>query len=341
MYVNSWLTRRASLTPNKTALIDTNDGDRQITYRELNHQTNRTAHFLRQRLYVERGDRVAVLAMNCVEYLDLWFACGKIGAVIQLLNWRLTPRELAALVADATPRVLVYGPDFAGVVDELRGQVACVKHFVALGEHQTDSDTKFIDREECADSEPPEADLGWNDAWAICYTGGTTGFPKGAVLTHRSITANSINTVVSWGLTGDDVAILQMPLFHTGGFNVFTAPLVHVGGTSIVCRTFDLDHTFDLIRDREVSLLVGVPTMYIMMQQHPRWQEADFSRMKICGSGGASCPEPVIDRFQRARGRALHRLRPDRGRAQQLLDATGGAARKAGSSRLPVVPRRR
>jgi fatty-acyl-CoA synthase len=298
MYVNNWLTRRASLSPDKIALVDAVDGDRQITFREWNSQVNRTADFLRRHLSVERGDRVAVLAMNCVEYLDLWFACGKIGAVIQLLNWRLTPRELAGLVADATPRVLVYGPDFAGAVAELRGQAACIDHFVALGDPQTPTDVELAERLECVDSEPPEVALDWNDPWAICYTGGTTGFPKGAVLTHRSITANSINTVVSWGLTADDVAILQMPLFHTGGFNVFTAPLVHVGGTSIVCRTFDLDQTFDLIRDRGVSLLVGVPTMYLVMQQHPRWQEADFSRVKICGSGGASCPEPVIDRFR-------------------------------------------
>jgi len=304
MYVNNWLTRRASMTPNKTALIDTTGGERRITYLEWNRQVNRTANFLVQRLSVQRGDRVAVLAMNCVEYLDLWFACGKIGAVIQLLNWRLTPRELSGLVTDAAPGVLVYGPDFAEAVAELREQAACVDHFVPLGAPEVATDPKFIDRGECADGEPPEVELDWNDPWAICYTGGTTGFPKGAVLTHRSITANSINTIVSWGLTGDDVAILQMPLFHTGGFNVFTAPLVHVGGTSIVCRTFDLDQTFDLIRDHEVSLLVGVPTMYIMMQQHPRWAETDFSRVKICGSGGASCPEPVIDRF-RERGLEL------------------------------------
>ncbi len=298
MFVNNWLTRRAALTPDKTALVDTLDGGRRISYREWNSSVNRTANFLREALGVGRGDRVAVLAMNCVEYLDLWFACGKLGAVIQLLNWRLTPRELAGLMADASPTVVVYGPEFGEQVGELGGEAEGVQRFIALGEPTGGKDAAFVDRGGFADSEPPEVDLTWDDPWAICYTGGTTGFPKGAVLTHRSITANSINTVVSWGLTPDDVAILQMPLFHTGGFNVFTAPLVHVGGTSIVCRSFDLDQTFGLIRDQSVTLLVGVPTMYIMMQQHPRWQEADFSRLKICGSGGASCPAPVIEKFR-------------------------------------------
>jgi fatty-acyl-CoA synthase len=102
---------------------------------------------------------------------------------------------------------------------------------------------------------------------------------------------------MSWGLTPDDVAILNMPLFHTGGFNVWTAPLVHIGGKSIVCRAFDVDQTFDLIRDHGVTLFVGVPTMHIMLQQHRRWAEADFSRLRVCGSGGASCPMPIIQKY--------------------------------------------
>ena len=298
MYVNNWLTRRAQLSPDKLALVDTLNDDGRITYRQWNRRVNQTANLLRDRLSVGKGDRVAILASNCVEYLDLWFACGKIGAIVQLLNWRLTAHELAGLIADGSPSVLVHGPEFEALVAELRAAATDVGRYVALGQPTAADDTAFSERAQYPDSEPPEVDLAWDDPWAICYTGGTTGFPKGAILSHRSITANSVNTVMSWGLTADDVAILQLPLFHTGGFNVFTAPLVHVGGTSIVCGGFDLDQTFDLIRDHGVTLLVGVPTMYLMMQQHPRWQEADLSRLKIAGSGGASCPESVIERFK-------------------------------------------
>jgi fatty-acyl-CoA synthase len=297
MYVNNWLTRREMLTPNKVALIDTLHDKRRITYRQWNHTVNRTAHFLSKALGVQKGDRVAILAMNCVEYLDLWFACGKIGAILQLLNWRLTPHELGGLLADAAPVVFVYGPDFVAQVDSLRANAASVRNFVALDNPANSSDVPFSQREQYPDTEPPDVNLSWNDPWAICYTGGTTGLPKGAILTHRAITANSVNTVMSWGLSQDDVAVLQNPLFHTGGFNIWTAPLVHIGGTSIVCRGFDVDQTYDLIRDEGVTLFVGIPTMYVMMQQHPRWAEADFSRLKICGSGGASCPLPVIEKF--------------------------------------------
>jgi fatty-acyl-CoA synthase len=288
MYIGDWLARREMLTPNKVALVDTLNGNRRITYREWNRAANRTANFLREELGVRKGDRVAVLAMNCVEYLDVWFACGKLGAIMQTLNWRLTPRELAGLIADATPRVLLYGADFVSPVEALRALNATPALTLALS---------LDGREKMADTPPPEIELTWNDPWVICYTGGTTGLPKGAILTHRAITANSVNTVVSWGLTPDDVTILNSPLFHTGGLNVFTAPLVHIGGTSIVCRAFDADQVFDLIRDAGVTIYFGVPTMFIAMQQHTRWNEADFSKLKLVISGGAPCPLPVFEKF--------------------------------------------
>ncbi len=286
MFIGDWLARRAQLTPNKIALIDTLNSNRAITYRDWNRSANRTANFLRERYGVQKGDRVAVLALNCVEYLDLWFACGKLGAILQALNWRLTAPELAELIADASPRVLFYGTDFAAPVDELSALTPTPALPLTGGGLGSGSDAP-----------PPAVDLTWDDAWVICYTGGTTGLPKGALLTHGNITWNAINTVASWGLTPDDVAILNAPLFHTGGLNVFTAPLVHIGGTSIVCRAFDADQVFNLLRDQRVTLFFGVPTMFIALQQHPRWNAADFSKLKIVISGGAPCPLPVFEKF--------------------------------------------
>jgi len=291
MHIRDWLARREMLTPEKVALIDTLNGGQKITYREWNRAANRTAHFLREHCGVQKGDRVAVLAMNCVEYLDVWFACGKLGAVLQNLNWRLIPAELAGLIDDAAPKVLLYGPDFAAQADALQSHPGRhPAHFIPISGLQS-----LIAN--YPSSAPYEVELTWDDPWVICYTGGTTGIPKGAVLTHRSITANSVNTVMSWGLTPDDIAVLNAPLFHIGGLNVFTAPLVHISGASIVCRTFDADQVFDLIRDAGVTLFFGVPTMFIALQQHPRWAEADFSKLKIVISGGAPCPMPVFERF--------------------------------------------
>lgn len=297
MYIGDWLARREMLTPDKVALIDTVHADRPITYREWNRAANRTANFFRERCGVQKGDRVAVLAMNCVEYLDVWFACGKLGAVLHNLNWRLTLHELAVLLNNAGSSVLIYGGEFKAQANELRSQAPSLTRYIALEDKAGVGDHHFQERNTFTDAPPPEIELDWNDPWVICYTGGTTGLPKGAVLTHRSITANAANTVVSWGLTPDDVAVLDAPLFHTGGLNVFTAPLVYIGGTTIVCKRFEADELFDRLRDTRITLYFGVPTMFLMLQQHPRWEAADFTKLKLVISGGAPCPLPIFEKF--------------------------------------------
>lgn len=301
MVVGNWIGRRAQLTPDNVALIDTLNEHHPITYRAWSETVNRTARYLSEGLGVEPGDRVAVLAHNCVAYLDIWFALGRIGAILQNLNWRLTPNELEGLIVDGKPMALIYGPDFTSQVAALRNEVPGIEHFVALDEEREQAprtgDRPFSDREAFSADPLPEVALDWNAPWLICYTGGTTGTPKGVVLSHRAITANAVNTVVSWGLTADDVAILNTPLFHTGGLNVFTAPLAYQGGTSIVCRGFDPDQVFNLIESKQATLFFGVPTMFIVLQEHERWKQSDFSEMKLVISGGAPCPMPVFEKF--------------------------------------------
>lgn len=296
MAIGDWLGQRALLSPEKVALIDAQRAMEPITYRTWNARANQAAHLLRA-LGVRRGDRVAILAQNCTEYLDLWFACGKIGAVLQNLNWRLTAHELRALLDDAEPALLAYGPEAANQIAALGDDGAPRRMAIDAGRRATPGDLALAARDALPETAPEPADLGWDDPWVICYTGGTTGLPKGAVLTHGNIAWNATNTVMSWGLTPDDVTVLNAPLFHTGGLNVFTAPLVQIGGTSIVCRGFDADQLFDLVRDAGVTLYFGVPTMFIALQQHPRWGEADFSRLRLLISGGAPCPLPVFERF--------------------------------------------
>lgn len=297
MHIGDWLSRRANLTPHKIALVDSLHEDRQITYRQWNESANQTAHYLRDVFDIRKGDRVAVLSKNCVEYLDTWFALGKLGGILQNLNWRLSPIELVRLVQDAAPRVLVYGDDFLEPVNKIRDQLDHELAYVGIDQLADPGDHRFSARSNKPTSAPEEVELSWSDPWVICYTGGTTGTPKGAVLTHKSITANAVNTVVSWGLTPDDTTLLNSPLFHSGGLSVFTAPLVYVGGTSIVASDFDLEQTFQVLTDGSVTIWFGVPTMFIMMQNHESWNEADFTHLKLLISGGAPCPLPVFEKF--------------------------------------------
>ncbi|WP_255604131.1 AMP-binding protein, partial [Oscillochloris sp. ZM17-4] len=130
MFLGDWLGRRARLTPDTVALLDAENGMSPVTYRAWDEAAGRTANLLRG-LGVRKGDRVAVLSLNCVAYLDIWFACGKLGAIMQPLNYRLTPAELAALLDDATPCVLIFGPEYAEVAGQLRAKETSVRHWVA------------------------------------------------------------------------------------------------------------------------------------------------------------------------------------------------------------------
>ena len=292
-YVTDWLEKRAKLTPERIALIDRITGT-QDTFLSWNRRANQTANFLRS-LGVGVGDRVSVYSSNRTEFLDLFFACGKLGAIVHNLNWRLTVHELRGIIADASPKVLIYSGDWSAQVDELRSSLD-TDIVVALDEPGP-GDRSFGDRDREPEVLTDRPDLTMDHPWGIYYTGGTTGLPKGAIITHGNMTWNSVNTVSSWGITADHVAPLQLPIFHIGGPNIFMLPLVHVGGTTILCADFDIDETFDLVEDGGITHYVAVPTMYQMMQAHPRWDTTDFSKLELVISGGAPCPLPIMRKF--------------------------------------------
>lgn len=146
---------------------------------------------------------MSIYAMNRVEYLDALFACNKLGAILHVINWRLTVRELEDIINDAAPRGMLYSREFSSQVDELRPRLSSVEHFIGLdgstelAEVQMTSDQDLhwpTERSNWPKTQPPPVELDWEDPWMICYTGGTTGLPKGAILHYRSVTANSVNT---------------------------------------------------------------------------------------------------------------------------------------------------
>lgn len=276
-----WLARRARLSGRAPALVDARTGS-ATTYAEWNRRANQTARWL-ESMGLQRGEGVAVLAANSELYLDVWFACGKLGAVLQPLNGRLPASVLEDLLGRTSPRVLLFDE---GHQEKIPTLPAAKTSLAEMARQRSDLDDG--DR-------APRAELG--DPWVYCATGGTTGRPKLAVLTHENVVWNAMGTAASWGLGPRHRALLNAPLFHTGGLNVFTAPLVWAGGASWVAPRFDADQVLELVDRGAITHFFGVPTMFLALQALPRFDRVDWSGVELVISGGAPCPDPVFQRF--------------------------------------------
>ncbi|RME07701.1 MAG: long-chain-fatty-acid--CoA ligase [Anaerolineae bacterium] len=298
------LTRRADLTPEREALYDVHT-DRRYSYAELNARANRLANALRARFGVQKGDRVSILAHNSLPYVDLLYGLAKIGAIFAPLNWRLTAHELTYILNDLEPRVLLVGPEFVPVLEEMRGQIA-VEHVISLEGAPIPDAPAYDDLLAAASpDEPARPPLDGEDPYCILYTSGTTGKPKGAVLPHRQILWNAINTVISWGLSERDVSPILTPMFHAGGLFVFLTPLFYAGGRVVLARTFDPEESLRLIGRERCTVILGVPTLFQVWMNSPAFEQADFGHVHFFISGGAPCPPSLIHAWSQAKGVVL------------------------------------
>ncbi len=300
MHAADLLTNRARLTPNREALLILPAGQR-YTFAELNGRANRLANWMLA-LGVEKGDRVSILAQNCIEYVDLFYGLAKIGAILAPLNWRLAARELVYIVNDSQPKVLICGPEFTEMLEEMRPGIEVARYVSIEGaelEGTLDYDSGLAI---ASAAEPPRPPLDPDDSYAILYTSGTTGRPKGAMIPHRQILWNAINTITSWGLNENDVSPVFTPLFHAGGLFAFLTPLLYVGGRLLLFRSFDLDGIFRAILDERCTVVLGVPTIFRMIMDHAGFEEADFGHVRFFISGGAPLPPELVHEWLSAKG---------------------------------------
>ncbi|MCW8383043.1 acyl-CoA synthetase [Streptomyces justiciae] len=284
--LGSWPARRARKTPHRTALVH---GDTTWTYAQLYERTTRLAHALRAR-GVRRGDRIAYLGPNHPSYLETLFAAGTLGAVFVPLNIRLAGPEIAYQLADSGTKALVYGPQYAGRVAGLPGDTD-VRAYVEVG-------AEYEEELARSSSEPIDQPVAPDDTCIIMYTSGTTGRPKGAMLTHGNLTWNALNVLVDTDLIADERALVSAPLFHTAGLNMLTLPVLLKGGTCVLVEAFDPSATFDLIERHRITFMFGVPTMFEQIARHPRWPDADLSSLRILTCGGSPVPTSMIAVYQ-------------------------------------------
>ncbi len=297
MFIGDWMERGERYFPDALAVVDVAAKGR-FTYREMNARANRLAGYLRDSAGVSRGDRVGVLAMNCVEFLDAFFACAKLGAILVPFNWRSHAREIAELVEQTDPKVMIFGDDFRAGIAEIMPRCAGVSLWMHLDGAGVSASVPYA-----ATLEGRPATAVTNDAVSeediVCllFTGGTTGLPKAARISYKMIAWNTLNTVIH-ELARGDVTITHTPMFHTGALFVYTLPLLTLGGTVVIMRKWTADDMLDLIERERATLLFCVPTQYQMMMQSPRFASAKLSSLRFLTSGGAPLPVPIIREYR-------------------------------------------
>lgn len=301
MHAADLLSKRAHLTPDREALLDLATRHR-YTYAELNARANCAANFLNGKCGVGKGDRVSILAHNSIAYLDLFYGLAKIGAIFAPLNWRLVARELSYIIDDCGSKVLFSGPEFTGTLAHMRPDID-VTHLVSLEGADIPNTLNYEDELAAASAaEPQRPPLNGEDPHCILYTSGTTGRPKGAIIPHRQVLWNCINTVVSWSLTSEDISPVFTPLFHAGGLFAFMTPLLYLGGKILLARRFDAEESLCAILDERCTVILGVPTLFQTWMESPSFAEADFSHVRFFISGGAPCPPSLMEAWREAKG---------------------------------------
>ena len=298
-----WIEKGALQHPGRTALV-TPEG--RLAYRELADRVRRVAAWL-GRLGLEAGDRFGILMRNDPRFLELLLASGRAGTVAVPLNWRLTVAELEHPVRDAGTDVLFVGPE-----DREKGEALadrCDARVVAVPDAYEDGIATEGDAPSAGGEagtrrlpEPMDALPGDDDPALVVYTSGTTGTPKGAVLTHGNLFWNALNDILALGLDWRDTTLSLLPLMHVGGIGLFTLPTLLAGGTVVMPRSFEPDEALELIAREGVTLFLGVPTVHRMMVESPAFAEADLSSLRLVYNGGDRCPLSIVEAY---RGRGI------------------------------------
>lgn len=280
-----WIEKRSQLTPRNIGVIEITK-QKRWSYKKINERAHSFACFL-DKLGVKQGDRVALLCPNDISYFDFLFACMKVGAIFVPLNWRLSPYEIQSILEDCEPTLIGFHSRYSSLLPE-NGQ----SNF-SIQIDSNEYDSLFSNQQEYL----LKVEQAENDPLAIIYTGGTTGKSKGVVLTHGNIGWNALNTIVSWNLTAEDITLTYLPMFHTGGLNALTIPILMIGGTVVLANDFNPEEAIHLIEHERCTTLLMVPTMYHLITQEKAFQAATFSHVKTFLSGGAPCPLSIYEAF--------------------------------------------
>jgi len=284
--------RQARYRPERTAYVI---GPHRVTYRRLNAMANRLAHALRA-LGVRRGDRVATLSPNRLEYPAIYFAVAKLGAIHVPVNFRYRAGEVRYALAQSESTVLLHAEELGGIAEEVRDGLPALRHVISL-----DGDAPDL-MARASEAEPdPDPELGERDPHVMLYTSGTTGDPKGAALSHRTYLLQAAQTQGATGLGEDEVGLCMFPMFHMGGWAM---PLGYWtnGGTVVLMEKAEPADILRAVARERVTYLYLIPTLYNAVLALPDFERTDVSSLRGLGSGTSVMTEAqvrtIIERFR-------------------------------------------
>lgn len=291
MYTFDWLAKQADLRPEKTALVDTATG-REFTYAQFNERASRFAEFMQREWKIQPSQRVSILTPNGTDYFEALYACAKIGAILVPLNWRLAVPELQSILQDCTPRAFIYDVSTKEAAETLGEGLQTL----ALDPGKCEPGNYEDALASASGQSLTRSTRSLNDTWYLLYTAGTTGRPKGVIQTFGMVLFNYLNIGPPIDLTSEDTTLNNLPVFHTGGNNMYTNPTFLAGGTAIIQRAFEAGQALQLLSQR-VTAFFGVPAMYLFLSQHPDFETADFSGMRSWACGGAPMPLSLLELY--------------------------------------------
>lgn len=279
------IAKRASLSAGRIAFEDAATR-RTLTYAELNDHACRAASLLAER-GVGKGDRVAILSRNRIEFFEILLGCAKLGAILVPLNWRMPPAELDGLIADAEPVLLIHGAEEEAAVAGLATPLPVIR---LDGDYAAARDASPLGRWRAL----------WPSAatWYLIYTSGTTGRPKGVIYTYRMAVANYVNIGACIDLASTDTTLTFLPTFYTAGINLHALPTLIAGGRVILMDGYDGDRMVGLLEERRLDTVFAVPTVYQSLLDHPRFAAAPLGHVRHWGCGGAPLPDALAVRYR-------------------------------------------
>ena len=315
-----WPQRLAARAPHKVALVS---GKAQLTYAQLHTRTGKLSRAFAA-MGAGKGSVIAFCGANSFEFIETLFAAAALGAVFVPVNTRLAAPEIAHIISDISPHVIIHQAESAQVVADSARLAASLSpsssqhpiHLVELGasydrllagvgaeRSEGVAGTGTMDGIGSLVNDG-RADVDMDDPAVVLYTSGTTGASKGAVLTHSNLTWQAVNTLIDYDIASNDVLLLLSPLFHAAALGMGALPLLLKGGTIIVDPVFDAGRSLNLIETHRVTMLTGVPTTLQRISNHPHLEDTDLSSLRTITCGGAPSPLHVIQRYE-ARGIAF------------------------------------